>query len=101
MQTTSSTLVFCPSQLAKSQTPKTDHLNMSDKPEPSPTSFLTPPPLQVLIPSVKLDYSHVKSRCGSLDRRGYSAAGGNVSLVLQVHCLCVPVVFGQCFVFFT
>lgn len=39
----------------------------------------SPPPLQVLIPTVKLDYSHVQSRCGSLDRRGYSAGGGNVS----------------------
>lgn len=53
----------------------------------------SPPPLQVLIPNVKLDYSHVKSRCGSLDRRGYSAGGGNVSLVLQVHC---PNVSGCC-----
>ncbi|KAM6934508.1 uncharacterized protein map2 [Xenentodon cancila] len=35
---------------------------------------------QVLIPSVKLDYSHVQSRCGSLDRRGYSARGGNVQI---------------------
>ncbi|XP_054644255.1 microtubule-associated protein 2 isoform X3 [Dunckerocampus dactyliophorus] len=34
----------------------------------------------VLIPSVKLDYSHVQSRCGSLDRRGYSAGGGNVQI---------------------
>ena len=63
----------------------------------------SPPPLQVLIPSVKLDYSHVQSRCGSLDRRGYSAGGGNVSLVLQAHCLSVIVsvvylfcVFFQC-----
>lgn len=55
-----------------------------------PTSFLTSAP-QVLIPSVKLDYSHVQSRCGSLDRRGYSARGGNVSLVLQVHCISVHV----------
>lgn len=61
----------------------------------------SPPPLQVLIPSVKLDYSHVKSRCGSLDRRGYSAGGGNVSLVLPVHCPnvsgCVSVVSRQYF----
>ncbi|TWW80669.1 Microtubule-associated protein 2 [Takifugu flavidus] len=40
----------------------------------------SPPPLQVLIPNVKMDYSHVKSRCGSLDRRGYSAGGGNVQI---------------------
>lgn len=53
--------------------------------------YSSPPPLQVLIPSVKLDYSHVQSRCGSLDRRGYSAGGGNVSLVPQIHCLSVDV----------
>ncbi|XP_077583731.1 microtubule-associated protein 2 isoform X3 [Stigmatopora nigra] len=35
---------------------------------------------QVLIPSVKLNYSHVQSRCGSLDRRGYSAGGGNIQI---------------------
>lgn len=58
------------------------------RPEPCPTSLLTST-LQVLIPSVKLDYSHVQSRCGSLDRRGYSAGGGNVSLVLQAHRLSV------------
>ncbi|KAM7380676.1 hypothetical protein PAMP_003954 [Pampus punctatissimus] len=47
----------------------------------------------VLIPSVKLDYSHVQSRCGSLDRRGYSAGGGNIPRVvshehisLSPHC---------------
>ncbi|XP_032385850.1 microtubule-associated protein 2 [Etheostoma spectabile] len=34
----------------------------------------------VLIPNVKLDYSHVQSRCGSLDRWGYSARGGNVMI---------------------
>lgn len=66
----------------------------------------SPPPLQVLIPSVKLDYSHVKSRCGSLDRRGHSAGGGNVSLVLLVHCLnvrgcCVSVVFPSSFFLFS
>ncbi|KAJ8281765.1 hypothetical protein COCON_G00042840 [Conger conger] len=33
---------------------------------------------QVLIPSVKLDFSHVQSRCGSLDKRQYTTAGGNV-----------------------
>lgn len=65
----------------------------------------SPPLLQVLIPSVKLDYSHVKSRCGSLDRRGYSAGGGNVSFVLQVHCLnvsgcCVSVVLRHPFFVF-
>ena len=59
-----------------------------------------PPPLQVLIPSVKLDYSHVQSRCGSLDRRGYSAGGGNVSLVPQVHCLSVISVCSRCIVSF-
>lgn len=53
--------------------------------------YSSPPLLQVLIPSVKLDYSHVQSRCGSLDRRGYSAGGGNVSLVPQIHCLSVDV----------
>lgn len=60
------------------------------KPKRFPTSFLTST-LQVFIPSVKLDYSHVQSRCGSLDRRGYSAGGGNVSLVLQAHCVSVVV----------
>lgn len=65
----------------------------------------SPPPLQVLIPSVKLDYSHVQSRCGSLDRRGYSAGGGNVSLCAasplsqcSCHC-CFSVVLCQCFFF--
>lgn len=54
-----------------------------------PASLLTSAPLQVLIPSVKLDYSHVQSRCGSLDRRGYSAGGGNVSPVPHLHRLSV------------
>ncbi|XP_042082160.1 microtubule-associated protein 2 [Haplochromis burtoni] len=49
------------------------------KPKRFPTSFLAST-LQVFIPSVKLDYSHVQSRCGSLDRRGYSAGGGNVQI---------------------
>lgn len=66
--------------------------NMSESPSLVPP-HCSPPPLQVLIPSVKLDYSHVQSRCGSLDRRGYSAGGGNVSLVPQVHCLSVCVVW--------
>jgi len=34
---------------------------------------------QVMIPSVKLDFSHVQSKCGSLDKVHYSAGGGNVS----------------------
>ena len=65
--------------------------------------YSSPPPLQVLIPSVKLDYSHVQSRCGSLDRRGYSAGGGNVSLVPQIHCLSVnvSVIPVCCVVFFS
>lgn len=76
--------------------------NMSESPSLVPP-HCSPPPLQVLIPSVKLDYSHVQSRCGSLDRRGYSAGGGNVSLVPQVHCLsvcvvwCFSVLWCQCF----
>ncbi|XP_072235656.1 uncharacterized protein [Leuresthes tenuis] len=32
---------------------------------------------QVMIPSVKLDFSHVQSKCGSLDKVHYSAGGGN------------------------
>lgn len=34
---------------------------------------------QVMIPSVKLDFSHVQSKCGSLDKLQHMAGGGNVS----------------------
>lgn len=34
---------------------------------------------QVLIPSVKLDFSHVQAKCGSLDKIQHAAGGGNVS----------------------
>lgn len=34
---------------------------------------------QVMIPSVKLDFSHVQAKCGSLDKVNYTASGGNVS----------------------
>lgn len=32
-----------------------------------------------MIPSVKLDFSHVQAKCGSLDKIQYAAGGGNVS----------------------
>lgn len=32
-----------------------------------------------MIPSVKLDFSHVQAKCGSLDKIQYTAGGGNVS----------------------
>lgn len=32
-----------------------------------------------MIPSVKLDFSHIQSKCGSLDKVHYAAGGGNVS----------------------
>lgn len=34
---------------------------------------------QVMIPSVKLDFSHVQAKCGSLDKIQHAAGGGNVS----------------------
>lgn len=41
------------------------------------TSSTCPP--QVMIPSVKLDFSHIQSKCGSLDKVHHTAGGGNVS----------------------
>ncbi|KAE8278522.1 Microtubule-associated protein 2 [Larimichthys crocea] len=35
---------------------------------------------QVMIPSVKLDFSHVQAKCGSLDKIQYTAGGGNVQI---------------------
>ena len=32
-----------------------------------------------MIPSVKLDFSHVQAKCGSLDKIQHAAGGGNVS----------------------
>lgn len=40
---------------------------------------------QVMIPSVKLDFSHVQSKCGSLDKIQYTASGGNVSDSAEKH----------------
>lgn len=34
---------------------------------------------QVMIPSVKLDFSHVQAKCGSLDKLQHTPGGGNVS----------------------
>lgn len=33
-----------------------------------------------MIPSVKLDFSHVKSKCGSLDKIQHAAGGGNIQI---------------------
>ncbi|XP_077573947.1 uncharacterized protein LOC144197156 isoform X6 [Stigmatopora nigra] len=35
---------------------------------------------QVMIPSVKLDYSHVQAKCGSLNKLQHSPGGGNVQI---------------------
>uniref|UniRef100_A0A3Q2XS86 Microtubule-associated protein n=1 Tax=Hippocampus comes TaxID=109280 RepID=A0A3Q2XS86_HIPCM len=35
---------------------------------------------QVMIPSVKLDYSHVQAKCGSLNKIQYAPGGGNVRI---------------------
>lgn len=35
---------------------------------------------QVMIPSVKLDFSHIQSKCGSLDKIQHTAGGGNVQI---------------------
>lgn len=42
---------------------------------------------QVMIPSVKLDFSHVKSKCGSLDKIQHAAGGGNVSDLAENHLI--------------
>lgn len=40
-----------------------------------------------MIPSVKLDFSHVKSKCGSLDKIQHAAGGGNVSDLAENHLI--------------
>ncbi|XP_068165530.1 microtubule-associated protein 2-like isoform X3 [Antennarius striatus] len=35
---------------------------------------------QVMIPSVKTDYSHIQAKCGSLDKIQHSAGGGNIQI---------------------
>ncbi|KAK7889621.1 hypothetical protein WMY93_025181 [Mugilogobius chulae] len=35
---------------------------------------------QVMIPSVKLDFSHIQSKCGSLDKVHHHAGGGNIQI---------------------
>lgn len=40
-----------------------------------------------MIPSVKLDFSHVKSKCGSLDKLQHAAGGGNVSDLAENHLI--------------
>lgn len=35
---------------------------------------------QVMIPSVKLDFSHIQAKCGSLDKIQHTAGGGNVHI---------------------
>uniref|UniRef100_A0A146VCM6 Microtubule-associated protein 2 n=1 Tax=Fundulus heteroclitus TaxID=8078 RepID=A0A146VCM6_FUNHE len=72
-----------PKQLRIINQPLPDFKNVKSKIGSTENIKYQPKGGQVLIPSVKLDYSHVQSRCGSLDRRGHSAGGGNVSLVLQ------------------
>ncbi|XP_077423664.1 uncharacterized protein LOC144053256 isoform X2 [Vanacampus margaritifer] len=40
----------------------------------------TPKGGQVMIPSVKLDYSHVQAKCGSLNKLQHAPGGGNVQI---------------------
>ncbi|KAF3843002.1 hypothetical protein F7725_001851 [Dissostichus mawsoni] len=80
-----------PKQLRIINQPVPDFKNIKSKVGSTENIKYQPKGGQVLIPNVKLDYSHVQSRCGSLDRRGYSARGRNVSPVPQVHCLSVHV----------
>uniref|UniRef100_A0A3B3ZXS3 Microtubule-associated protein n=1 Tax=Periophthalmus magnuspinnatus TaxID=409849 RepID=A0A3B3ZXS3_9GOBI len=65
-----------PKQLRIISEPLPDYKNVKSKIGSTENIKYQPKGGQVLIPSVKLDYSHVQSRCGSLDRRG----GGNVRI---------------------